>query len=120
MCWHAHSNEQSVVCDMWVCVFRYAPDGALLEAGLVAPEAQLATTPFVVSFLNGVTSLVDYGLTSCESTWPSPPPHTYGDTATATNTIAAAHESASFWGCSGGFFEGLGMVVTATCAPVEA
>ena len=53
---------------MCVCDFRYAPDGALLEAGLVAPEAQLATTPFVVSFLNGVSSLVDYGLTSCDST----------------------------------------------------
>tara|TARA_B110000091_G_C13676270_1_gene415879 strand:- start:8 stop:844 length:837 start_codon:yes stop_codon:yes gene_type:complete len=44
---------------------EYQPPGQILENGLVAPEAQLNTAPYLVTLLNGLTSLVDYGLTSC-------------------------------------------------------
>jgi cullin-associated NEDD8-dissociated protein 1 len=39
----------------------------LAELGLVSPQSQLATAPNILGFLNGVTSLVDNGLTSCDS-----------------------------------------------------
>ena len=42
------------------------PAGPITNAGLVSPEAQIGTAPSIVSFLNGLTSLVDNGLTSCE------------------------------------------------------
>ena len=38
-------------------------------AGLVAPEMQIATAPYVIGFLNGAASLIDYGLTSCNEGW---------------------------------------------------
>jgi cullin-associated NEDD8-dissociated protein 1 len=44
---------------------EYRPAGPVGEASLVAPEAQLATAPNLVGYLNGVHSLVEYGLTSC-------------------------------------------------------
>ena len=44
----------------------YAPPG-FAERGLVAPEAQLATAPLQVGYLNGMSSLAHYGLTSCAS-----------------------------------------------------
>ena len=40
-------------------------------AGLVSPEAMLASAPFTLGFLNGVTSLVEYGLTYCSDGWGS-------------------------------------------------
>ena len=43
----------------------YKSEGALSRAGLVSPEAQLATAPNLISFLNGMNSLIDYGLTNC-------------------------------------------------------
>ncbi len=45
---------------------EYRPDGIIGDAGIVSPQTQLATTPNLVGFLNGVTSLVDNGLTSCD------------------------------------------------------
>jgi hypothetical protein len=41
------------------------PDGPLNNRGLVSPEAQLATTPPMIGILNGLSSLVDFGLSSC-------------------------------------------------------
>ena len=43
------------------------PPGALLEQGLYAPAGQLATAPVLVSFFNGLHSLVEHGLSSCDS-----------------------------------------------------
>lgn len=47
---------------------EYAPAGAVASAGMVAPEAQLATAPYTINYLNGIRSLiVNGGLTSCNS-----------------------------------------------------
>jgi len=46
---------------------EYQPPGPLARAALVSPEAQLSTMPFLIGYLNGLSSLVDYGLTSCEN-----------------------------------------------------
>lgn len=43
---------------------EYAPV-AMTDSKLVAPEAQILTSPSVVSFLNGITSLLSFGLTAC-------------------------------------------------------
>ena len=44
---------------------EFSPAGPVQEAGLVAPEAQIATGPNLIGYLNGVSSLIDEGLTSC-------------------------------------------------------
>lgn len=44
---------------------EFSPAGPVQEAGLVAPEAQIATAPYLIGYLNGVSSLIDNGLTSC-------------------------------------------------------
>jgi uncharacterized protein (DUF1501 family)/uncharacterized protein (DUF1800 family) len=44
----------------------FSPDGVVASRGLVAPEAQLATAPNTVGYLNGMDSLIEYGLTSCK------------------------------------------------------
>ena len=44
----------------------FVPPGPVALAGLVAPEAQVGTTPHLVRFLNGIASLARHGLTSCE------------------------------------------------------
>jgi uncharacterized protein (DUF1501 family) len=44
----------------------YQPVGAVSRALLVAPEMQIINTPTVVSWLNGIMSLGEYGLTDCE------------------------------------------------------
>ena len=46
---------------------EYQPPGPVSAAGLVSPEAQLATTPMTISFLNGMVALVRDGLSSCRS-----------------------------------------------------
>lgn len=46
---------------------EYRPAGVIGASGLVGPAVQLATTPNLVGFLNGITSLIDNGLTSCDS-----------------------------------------------------
>ena len=43
----------------------YQPAGPVRSAGLVAPEAQLGTAPYIVGLMNGMFSLITYGLTSC-------------------------------------------------------
>ena len=45
---------------------EFAPSGMIEDAGLVAPEAQLATTPFIIGLLNGLVSLINHGLSNCE------------------------------------------------------
>ena len=54
---------------------EFTPAGPVERAGLVSPESQLATAPFMIGFLNGAVSLIDYGLTDCQdgfgdSNWP--------------------------------------------------
>ncbi|ELR15975.1 uncharacterized protein ACA1_003000 [Acanthamoeba castellanii str. Neff] len=46
---------------------EFRPAGPADEHGLVGPQLQLATTPNLIGFLNGLTSLIDHGLTSCEN-----------------------------------------------------
>jgi uncharacterized protein (DUF1501 family)/uncharacterized protein (DUF1800 family) len=46
---------------------EHRPDGPVTDAGLVAPEAQLSTSPIMIAYLNSFTSLMDYGLTFCGS-----------------------------------------------------
>ncbi len=45
---------------------EYRPQGRVGDAGLVGPQVQIATTPALVGYLNGITSLIDNGLTSCD------------------------------------------------------
>ena len=45
---------------------EFEPDGPVASAGLVSPESELATGPFVIGALNGMSSLIRYGLTTCE------------------------------------------------------
>lgn len=45
---------------------EFAPSGRLEDLGLVSPESQLSTAPLNIGFLNGMTSLINYGLTECE------------------------------------------------------
>lgn len=42
------------------------PAGPISNAGLASPEAELGTAPQIVQFLNGMTSLIDHGLSSCD------------------------------------------------------
>lgn len=43
----------------------YQPAGKISLSSLVSPEGQLINAPTVLSWLNGILSLVEYGLTSC-------------------------------------------------------
>jgi hypothetical protein len=43
------------------------PAGQITDNGLVGPEAELGTAPLVVGYLNGVSSLIDIGLSNCNS-----------------------------------------------------
>lgn len=45
---------------------EFTPDGGIADAGLVSPESQIATAPLVVGYLNGISSLINNGLTSCD------------------------------------------------------
>ena len=40
----------------------FQPSGVLKQTGLYAPEMMLGTAPYLLSFLNGVNSLIKYGL----------------------------------------------------------
>ena len=44
---------------------EFQTEGAVLDTGLTSPEGQLLTLPYVIGFLDGLTSLVFDGLTSC-------------------------------------------------------
>ena len=45
---------------------EFSPVGLIADHGLVSPESQLATAPFMVGFMNGMASLIENGLTSCD------------------------------------------------------
>jgi uncharacterized protein (DUF1501 family) len=44
---------------------EYQPSGPVAMASLVAPESQVLTGPRAIDFLNGMLSLIKYGLTYC-------------------------------------------------------
>lgn len=44
---------------------EYASPGAVADARVKAPELQLGQTPFIIRYLNGMVSLIDSGLSSC-------------------------------------------------------
>jgi len=56
--------EQPSVFGFYLPEFR--PDGPVEDAGLVAPESQILTPPLVVNYFNGMTSLIENGLTHCD------------------------------------------------------
>jgi len=43
----------------------YSPKGKVNKRKLVSPEGELGTGPYIINFLNGMSSLIDRGLTSC-------------------------------------------------------
>jgi uncharacterized protein (DUF1501 family) len=45
---------------------EYSPIGPIRDAGLVAPEGQLGTGPFILGFANGMRSLIARGLSSSD------------------------------------------------------
>jgi hypothetical protein len=45
---------------------EYQALGPVINSNLVAPEFEITYAPTILGFLNGMTSLVRYGLTSCE------------------------------------------------------
>jgi len=45
---------------------EYAPPGAVSNAGLTAPEAQILTTPKTIALMNGMYSVFKAGLTDCD------------------------------------------------------
>ena len=44
---------------------EYTPAGPVARASLVSPEAGLATAPYLIGFINGMSSLIGSGLCSC-------------------------------------------------------
>eukprot|EP01052_Picozoa_sp_SAG31_P011017 SAG31_NODE_614_length_13525_cov_4.312230_5_plen_1443_part_00 len=44
---------------------EFTPEGSVQSAGLVAPEAQLAVLPCIIGLLDGLTTLIFDGLSSC-------------------------------------------------------
>lgn len=44
---------------------EYQPSGPVAQGSLVAPEAQLLTGPRIIDSLNGIFSMIRYGLSSC-------------------------------------------------------
>ena len=53
----------------------FKPDGAMADSGLVAPQMEIMTPPFLLGLLNSVHTLVSGGFTSCNSgfgTWRTP------------------------------------------------
>jgi cullin-associated NEDD8-dissociated protein 1 len=46
---------------------EYQPVGPVLGRGLVAPETQLFDAPKLISYVNGLFSLTQFGLTDCDS-----------------------------------------------------
>jgi len=43
----------------------YQPTGSVEKAKLVSPESQLLTAPYIVGFINGLISLVNWGFSDC-------------------------------------------------------
>lgn len=48
---------------------EFKPYGRVGDAKLVSPEATLLDMPKIIGLMNGLTSLVKYGLSSCEGGW---------------------------------------------------
>ena len=71
---------------------EFSPDGFLTAAQLTAPEAQLATGPNLIEFLNGMFSLVDYGLTSCDLGFGPPHSRSSGTRCVSTSDKRASAE----------------------------
>ena len=46
---------------------EYSPKGKISKRKLVSPEGELGTGPYIVNWLNGMTSLIDRGLTFCDN-----------------------------------------------------
>jgi uncharacterized protein (DUF1501 family) len=46
---------------------EYSAAGAVSDAQITSPEMQLGQTPFIIRYLNGMASLIDSGLGSCDS-----------------------------------------------------
>lgn len=46
---------------------EFMPSGPVADARLVSPEAQLGTAPHMIGFLNGIVSLLNHGLSECNS-----------------------------------------------------
>jgi len=46
---------------------EYAPDGPVTDASLVSPEAMILDMPKTIALLNGMISLVKYGLADCNN-----------------------------------------------------
>jgi len=44
---------------------EYSPSGPVDQIGLLAPEAQLGVLPFVVGYMDGITTMIFDGLSSC-------------------------------------------------------
>ena len=44
---------------------EYSPNGPIQEASLVSPEALQYVTPTIIGFLNGLFSMIKYGLSDC-------------------------------------------------------
>lgn len=46
-------------------LYEYKPAGPVAQSTLVAPEAQVITGPRTIDFMNGIFSLIKYGLSPC-------------------------------------------------------
>merc|ERR1719197_1475487 len=44
---------------------EHRPQGEISDTGLVSPESEILTTPKIINYLNGMNSLIEYGLTQC-------------------------------------------------------
>eukprot|EP00051_Salpingoeca_urceolata_P032686 m.16891 g.16891 ORF g.16891 m.16891 type:complete len:2374 (-) comp5352_c0_seq1:24-7145(-) len=72
---------------------EYAATGAIQAADLVSPELALVQSPLVMNYLNGMVSLVDKGLSSCDDGF---------GTLCETKNAAAGYEGALSWKPSAG------------------
>ena len=52
---------------------EHQPPGAVAQASLVAPEAQILTGPRTINYMNGLISLIKYGLSPCYGGFGTPP-----------------------------------------------
>ena len=57
---------------------EHQPAGAVRSAGLVSPEAELLTAPFILGLANGLAELIDYGLGHCNFGFGSDELKSYG------------------------------------------
>mmetsp|Transcript_33582 Transcript_33582/g.88182 ORF Transcript_33582/g.88182 Transcript_33582/m.88182 type:complete len:1943 (+) Transcript_33582:766-6594(+) len=67
--------------------YDFAPEGAVSQASLVAPEAISLTAPDVIALVNGLSSSVRFGLSSCDGGLSSTPPGAGCGTIQQWNTV---------------------------------